>query len=205
MAETRQRILVATNELFRRRGFNGTSLKQVTVAAGAPIGSLYHFFPGGKDELAEAVITTSGAAYLQLFEMIADAAADIGTAVTDFFEGAAVVLEATDYIDVCPIGTVAREVAGTNDALRRATDLVFTSWIATGASRFVAAGLPPLDATALATTVVAALEGGFILARARRDPEPLRATGRHIRALVDGALAAARSDQPARGTSTSTV
>ena len=199
MTETRQRILAATNELFRHRGLNGTSLKQVTVAAGAPIGSLYHFFPGGKDQLAEAVITSSGAAYLQLFEMIADAAADMGTAVTDFFEGAAGVLETTDFIDACPIGTIAREVASTNDALRLATDLVFTSWIEAAATRFVAAGLPPVDATALATTVIAALEGGFILARARRDPEPLRATGRHIRALVDMTLAAVPAETSTAG------
>ena len=190
MTETRQRILTATTELFRHRGFNGTSLKQVTIAAGAPMGSLYHFFPGGKDELAETVITTSGTAYLQRFEMIADAAADPAAAVTDFFEGAAHILEATDYVDACPIGTIAREVASTNDALRRATDQVFTSWIEAAASRFVAAGLPRAEGEALATTVVAGLEGAFVLARARRDPEPLRATGRHLRRLVDTMLAA---------------
>ena len=52
MTGTRERIVTATNELFRRRGYNGTSLKDVTVASGATTGSLYHFFPGGKAELA---------------------------------------------------------------------------------------------------------------------------------------------------------
>ena len=55
MADTRDRILVATNELFRRQGYNGTSLSQISEAANATIGSIYHFFPGGKEALAVAV------------------------------------------------------------------------------------------------------------------------------------------------------
>jgi AcrR family transcriptional regulator len=187
---TRDRLLTATNELFRRRGYHGTSLKQVTAAAAAPIGSLYHFFPGGKDDLARAVILSSGDAYRQLFELIADAAAGPADAVTDFFEGAADVLEETDYIDPCPIGTVAREVASSNETLRHATADVFDSWIDAAASRFEAAGVGREDAGQLATTIVAALEGGFVLARARRDSETLRATGRGIRRLVERAIEA---------------
>ena len=60
MTKTRDRFITATNELFRRYGYNGTSLKQVTEAAAAPVGSLYHFFPGGKAELTEAVIEETG-------------------------------------------------------------------------------------------------------------------------------------------------
>ena len=188
MVETRDRILAATNELFRRQGYNGTSLKQITVAAEAPIGSIYHFFPGGKDELAEAVIEASGAAYQQLFELIADAAASSGHAITDFFEGAAEVLRTTDYIDACPIGTVAREVASTNERLRSATDRVFDSWLEAATARFERAGLARVDAEDLAVTVVAALEGGFLLTRTARDPERLRTIGRQIRVLFDDAV-----------------
>jgi AcrR family transcriptional regulator len=190
VADTRERILTATNESFRRRGYHGTSLRDVATGAGAPIGSLYHFFPGGKDELTVATLTWSGDAYRQLFEVIAGAAADPAVAITDFFEGAAVVLRETDFIDPCPIGTVAREVASTNEAIRAATDHVFATWIAAAAAHFEAAGMTAGDAEELATTVVAALEGGFVLARAARDAEPLRATGRALRRLVEQTLAA---------------
>jgi AcrR family transcriptional regulator len=153
---TRDRILTATSELFRRHGYHGTSLKQVTTLAAAPTGSLYHFFPGGKDDLTLTVITTSGEAYRQLFELVADAAPDPAQAVSDFFEAAALMLEETDYIDPCPIGTVAREVASTNNTLREGTDQVFRGWIATAAERFERHGLPHDSADRLATTVVAA-------------------------------------------------
>lgn len=187
---TRDRILTATNELFRRSGFNGTSIKQITIVAQVPMGSLYHFFPDGKDQLGREAIETSGIAYGQLFELIANEAATPSEAIGDFFDGAAEVLEATDFIDICPIGTVAREVASTNDTLREATSVVFTSWIAAVAARFEAANVPSQEAKVLATTVVAALEGGFMLARAARDTAPLRATGTAIRLLVDTTLEA---------------
>ena len=185
---TRDRILTATNELFRRHGYNGTSLKQVTAAAAAPTGSLYHFFPGGKDDLTLAVITTSGETYRQLFELIADAAPDPAQAVSDFFEGAALMLEESDYIDPCPIGTIAREIASTNNTLREGTDRVFRDWIDTATARFERHGLQHDPAERLATTIVAALEGGFVLAHAGRDAELLRAIGHSMRHLTDEAM-----------------
>lgn len=188
MTTTRDRLLAATTELFRRQGFHGTSMSEITKASGSPTGSLYHFFPGGKDDLAAAVLSESGASYRALFELIAAEAPDAATAVSDFFEGAATVLEETDFIDPCPIGTVAREVASTNDRLRSVAEAVFRSWVEAAAGRFQQDGLGPTDAEGLATTVVAALEGGFILARTRRDAAPLRAIGRRMTALVTATL-----------------
>lgn len=189
MSDTRDRIVVATTELFRSRGFNGTSLKQVVEGANAPTGSIYHFFPGGKEELAETVIRESGTAYQQLFELIADEATTITEAIGDFFDGAAAALEQTDFIDVCPIGNVAREVASTHEPLRQATAAVFAGWTAALSQRLCEAGLPVDQAESLANTTVAAIEGGLMLARARRSTKELRRTGGHIQSLVAAALA----------------
>ncbi len=188
MSETRERIVAATNELFRGQGFNGTSLKQVSEQSNAPTGSIYHFFPGGKEELGAAVIRESGAAYQTLFELMADDATDIVEAIGGFFNGAADVLEETDYIDICPIGNIAREVASTHEPLRLATVDVLNGWNVAVADRLRAAGLPSAEAAALADTVISALEGGFMLARARKSCAGLRATGGHVRHLVATAL-----------------
>ena len=189
MVDTRDRLLTATGELFRRQGYNGTSMKQVTVAAGVPFGSLYHFFPGGKGALADAVIRTSGLAYQQLFELIYDSADDPATAVSDFFDGAAAVLEETDFIDACPIGTVALEVASTNDTLRQATADVFEGWVCAVIERLVAAGIDAEKARELGTGLVAGVEGGFMLSRAAKSPEPMRTVGRLMRRLVEAEVA----------------
>ena len=82
---TRERILYASAELFRRQGYGGTGLKQVVAQAGAPFGSLYHFFPGGKEQLADEVLRTSGRFFLALYESISAAAPDFEGAVADFF------------------------------------------------------------------------------------------------------------------------
>ncbi len=190
MHETRARIVTATNELFRRKGYNATSLSDVSAGAGAPTGSIYHFFPGGKRALGEAVIVESADGYRQLFELIADEAGDIASAITAFFDGAAVVLEETDFIDICPIGTVAREVASTDDDLRRASAAAFDSWIRAATTRFRDAGIGDVEAAALAATLVATLEGTFVLARTLRDTTVLHTAGAHVRTLVEAALPA---------------
>ncbi len=188
MTSTRERIVAATGELFRSQGFNGTSLKQVTEHAGAPTGSIYHFFPGGKEELAAAVLRESGLAYQQLFEMIADESGDIATAMGAFFTGAADALEETDFIDICPIGNVAREVASTHESLRVATVDVFNGWANSIGRRLQAAGIAETDAEELANTIISAIEGGFMLARAHRSTDGLRATGAHVQSLVEAAI-----------------
>ena len=197
METTRERLLASTLELFRRQGYNGTSLSQVTAAAEAPTGSLYHHFPGGKDELTAAVLASAGAAYGQLVEAIWDAEPDAVSAVRAVFDGAAVVLEETDFIDPCPIGTIAREVASTNDGLRRAALGPFEAWTAAICDRLLRVGLARDEAEEWSTTLVAAAEGGFILSRTARDADVLRATGRRLAAALRYELA--RSAEPVDG------
>ncbi len=69
---TRERLVTATAELMRTQGYAGTSVKQITVAARAPMGSLYHHFPEGKPQIAAAALRTSGAAYIQLLPLLLD-------------------------------------------------------------------------------------------------------------------------------------
>jgi len=189
MSDTRTRIIAATNELFRRTGFHGTSLKDISVASEATTGSIYHFFPGGKDELAREVLLTSGAGYGALFDLIVGEADDISSAISDFFTGAAEVLLETDFIDICPIGTVARETASTHDGLRTAAVEVFGDWTARIARHLSNAGIPVSEAERLAVTIIAIIEGSFMLARASRSTSGLEETGRHARSLVEDALA----------------
>ena len=188
MAETKERILDTTAELFRRYGYTGTGMKQVVAAANAPFGSLYHHFPGGKEQLGGEVIRRSGRMYFELFEIIYDGASDPASGVEDFFAGAAEVLRETDYADACPIATVALEVASTSEPLRLATAEVFEGWISGAAMRFAAAGVPEDEARELAIFVISALEGAFVLSRALRSTEPVEIAGARATAAVRAAL-----------------
>ena len=186
---TRERIVDAGADLFARQGYAGTGMKQIVDAAQAPFGSVYHFFPGGKEQLAAETIRRSGTLYGQLLPAVFDPAPDVVTATRDFFAGAAAHLRATDYADACPIATVALEVASRNEPLRQACAEVFEGWIALASERFVAAGIEAPVARELAITLIAALEGAFVLARTLRDTGPLDVAGAATAAAVRAALA----------------
>jgi AcrR family transcriptional regulator len=190
---TKQRILDATAALFMRYGYTGTGLKQIVADANAPFGSLYHHFPGGKQELGVQVIHRSGAMYEELVMSVFDAAADPVTGVRDCFAGAAAVLEATDYADACPIETVALEVASSNEPLRMATAEVFEHWTAAAAVRFAAAGIDDGTARELAIFFISQLEGAFVLARAARTTEALDVAAKCSIVVIGAALAAVDS------------
>ena len=187
---TRDRILYASAELFRRQGYAGTGLKQVAAQSEAPFGSIYHFFPGGKEQLAEDVLRTGGRFFLALYEAIAAEAPDLPTTVRDFFAGAALTLSSTDYADACPIATVAGEISSTHDLLRQATAEVFESWLLALEEDAVESAIPRAEARALALSILALLEGAFLLSRSLRSTEPMSATGKTAVALVQSALAA---------------
>ncbi|ORA58624.1 TetR/AcrR family transcriptional regulator [Mycobacteroides franklinii] len=191
-ADTRDRIVAATCELFRRQGMTGTGLKQIARSAGAPFGSIYHFFPGGKAQLADEAIRASGAMYRDLVLAIFDQGGpDLASTIRTAFAAAAENLVATDYADACPIATIALEVASTDDALRRATADVFTDWIEQGAERIAGSGLPPEARRNVILGFITSLEGAFVLSRALRSPEPLLAAGETVAAAATIALAAA--------------
>jgi AcrR family transcriptional regulator len=192
---TKDRIMDSTAELLRRQGYAGTGIKQILAAANAPFGSLYHFFPGGKEQLGAETIRSSGRLYMELFATIAVQAADVPSAVGEFFAGAAQTLVETDYADACPIATVALEVASTNEQLRLATADVFEGWIDGASAYFSAAGIERERARELALSMLCLLEGAFIFCRAMRSTEPLAVAGVSAQAEVRAALRAI-GDQP---------
>jgi AcrR family transcriptional regulator len=176
--DTKERILETTAELFRRHGYTGTGMKQVVRAASAPFGSLYHHFPGGKEQLGEEVIRRSGAMYGELFATIARESDDLLAYVDNVFTGAADALVASEYEDACPIATVAMEVASTNEPLRLATADVFQSWLDGWQATLVRwGGIEDERARTLAFELLGAMEGAFVLCRALRSPEPMLAAG----------------------------
>ena len=188
MSSTRDRIVEASAELFRRQGYAATGVKQIVTAAQAPFGSVYHFFPGGKEQLGAESIRVSGALYEQLIPAVFDHAPDLVTGVREFFRLAGEHLRETDYVDACPIATIALEVSSTSETLRVACADVFESWIAAGTALHQQASLPPARARALTIAMLAALEGAFVLARATRSTEPLAIAGELVAQAVEAAL-----------------
>ena len=186
--DTKQRLMAATAERFKVQGYNGTGVKQIVADAGAPFASLYHFFPGGKEELGAEVIRWSGAMYGLLWLEVVRPAPNLATGVRRFFELAAEHLVETDYADACPIATVALEVSSISEPMREACHDVFELWLQGATEDFVAAGVPKRRARELAIQFVTLLEGAFLLSRAAKSTEPMKVTGKLIEREVRAAL-----------------
>ena len=183
---TREVILTAMVELMRHKGYAAVGMKDIVAASGAPIGSLYHHFPGGKREIAAAALINAGAAYALLIPTICDDYDVLGEAMAAMFGQAADDMAGTGMANMCPVGSVAAEVADTDDELRRVCAEVCDGWISGGTAYLDARGLSATDARDVTVTVVSALEGAFVLARTLRDVEPLRAVGRVLSARYAG-------------------
>lgn len=191
MATTRERILDVSEELFRRQGLTGTGLKQILELADAPFGSLYHHFPGGKDELAAATIERAGAHYgAVVAEKFGNPMVDAPERIRWSFADAAETLQQTGYADACPIQTVALEVASTNERLRLATARVFDIWVEDLNLWLQLAGVDSERCRHLALAMLSMLEGAFVLARSTRTPDALLAAGDAAASLVRAELSA---------------
>ncbi|MCW2691194.1 MAG: transcriptional regulator [Mycobacterium sp.] len=174
---TREAILTATVELMRRKGYGAVGMKDIVAASGAPIGSLYHHFPGGKTEIAGEALVNAGAAYGLLIPSIVDGYTDLGEAFDAVFKQAADDMATSGFVNMCPVASVAAEVADIVEPLREATATVFTGWLDGGSAYFAERGLPDDMAREATVALVGALEGGFLLARTLRSTEPLLAAG----------------------------
>jgi TetR/AcrR family transcriptional repressor of lmrAB and yxaGH operons len=182
-SDARPRIVRSAARLFRRQGYEGTSWREVIRASEAPWGSQAHYFPRGKEQLGVDAVTLAGARYERL---VRTAFADVhpADAVATWAEAAAVELERSGWVDGCPVATVALETAGRSDALAAACFAALDSWRTALVDAIESAGLDAADAAALATLVLAAIEGALLLARAAHDAEPLHTVGAELAALL---------------------
>src|SRR5436190_4448418 len=172
---TRESILTAAAELMRHKGYGAVGMKDIAQASGAPIGSLYHHFRGGKVQIAREALINAGHAYALLIPSIVDGHTDLGDAIDAVFSQAAEDMAGTGFANMCPVASVAAEVADTVEVLRQASESVFHSWVDGGAAYFRARGLDPPRARDVSLALIGALEGAFVLARTMRSTEPLLA------------------------------
>ncbi|MEU0870170.1 TetR/AcrR family transcriptional regulator [Nocardia brasiliensis] len=181
VSESRRRIEVAACELLARHGYHGFGLKALSEAACLPYGSIYHHFPGGKEEIAVAAITGTGT---RAARMIRQAPTDVFATTATLFEFMTRKLAQSDWVDGCPIGTPALDGGSDVEAVREACGAAFDAMERAFAGLLAELGLSAQAAGELATTVVAAYEGATVLARVRRSADPLHTVATAMERLV---------------------
>jgi TetR/AcrR family transcriptional repressor of lmrAB and yxaGH operons len=182
--ETRRRLVETTAQLLQRQGLNGTGVLEVLRESGAPRGSLYFHFPGGKEQLTVEAIDYSRSVITAWLRKSLDAHSEPRAAFVDITERYARRLERSEYTLGCPIAAVALEGTPLSDNLRRASDAALAAWEELLGGYLEQRGLEAARARAVATAFICSLEGALMLARARRSAEPMRAVGALIPALL---------------------
>jgi len=186
--DTRIRMLQATARLLRQRGYHGTSLNDILAASGAPRGSLYFHFPGGKDQLVIEVTRASIDEISQRLRGTLAAEKSPAAAVRRIVEATAQALGEADYTLGCPVAPVVLDGTSEVPELMELCRQAFVEWIGLMQEAFVRGGIAPARTGSLALLVEAAIEGLIVVTRASRDNKPMIAVADELARVLEAAV-----------------
>lgn len=165
--------------LFRRQGYASTGLQQILAESGAPKGSLYHYFPDGKEALAAAAVEMAGT---MIADMLHDLAARSGDDAAGFVHAYCEIMAGwmteSGFRSGCPIATVALEAAPQSITITAAAATAFDRWTDIVAAVFAKAGMTPETALETAGNLVTMMEGALLIARVRQSTRPVLAVAK---------------------------
>ena len=185
MLSPRERMVISAALLIRERGAHPTAIADVLEHSGAPRGSAYHYFPGGRTQLLCEAIDYAGD---HVAAKISNAAR-ARDALDDLVENYREQLIGSDYRAGCPVVAVTVE-AGDPDKPDTASPVIaraaaaFARWTDLIAQRLMADGIAAPRAEELAMLVTTSIEGAIVVARASRDVKPLDLVHRQLDALL---------------------
>lgn len=187
---TKSKLVETTARLLQHRGYHGTSLADILDASGAPRGSLYFHFPGGKDELVLEATRASVDETTQALKRALEVGRTPAHGVRLFVEEAADLLTDTEYTFGCPVAPVILDAAGGNEELAELCREAFEEWVGLMEAAFVEAGVPKGRAYDLAVFAESAIEGMLLIARAYRDTSAVMTVAKEIEKVIAAALPA---------------
>jgi TetR/AcrR family transcriptional regulator, lmrAB and yxaGH operons repressor len=183
--DSRARMIHAAAELFRQRGYHATTFSDVVRESGAPRGSTYFHFPGGKQELAREAIARAGDEVEEVVDEAARHADDPGSLVRAMAQIIGSRLERSGYQSGCAIATMVLELAPHDEQFSADFNSVFARWRAALVTRFEPLGIAPDRAAVLADLTISSFEGAALLSRAARSIEPFNTTIEAVVSAID--------------------
>lgn len=159
--------------LFRQQGYASTGLQQILSESGAPKGSLYHYFPDGKEALGLAAVQLAGELIGEMLSGLAERHRQPKAFVKAYCQVMAGWMEDSAFRSGCPIATTMLETAPHSPKMTEAGARVIDRWIEIIAPVFANDGSSPREARAKAQLLVATMEGALLLARIRQSTRPI--------------------------------
>jgi TetR/AcrR family transcriptional regulator, lmrAB and yxaGH operons repressor len=182
-------VLQTAKRLFSRQGFHATGINQIVAEAGAPKGSLYFHFPGGKEQLASEAVSLGANELGEIIDVVLAQSQDPAAAVVALAEVLATRLENSDFVDGCPIATIALGAGAEADPIHEACRAGYDRWLTSIGEYLTRHGLAAATASEMALVALSSLEGALLLAQMQRDTAPIRIVAHHLAAVITQEIA----------------
>lgn len=202
--DTRNRMISTTARLIQERGLHGVSMRDILAESGAPRGSLYFHFPGGKEALVHEAMRIGIDEATRVLRECLDHAEHPAEGVRAFFRAATDEMVASGYAFGCPVAPIVLDAPGFESELAATCKTAFREWTDMYQGALVDAGMEPDSAATLARMIVASLEGALIMARSERDAACITQVGEEVAALIDARVSRGQESavpNPARAAS----
>ncbi|MEU0432989.1 TetR/AcrR family transcriptional regulator [Streptomyces sp. NPDC006290] len=186
--QARDRIVAGAADMISRRGLNATSVRELAKHAKAPLGSTYHYFPDGKEQLATEAVRYAGETVARMLRKELQAGPVAG--LQAFLAVWRDIVVASDFRAGCPVLAVSIEEPQADEvpATLAAAAEAFDGWETLLANSLREHGADPEQAPQLAALVVASVEGSIVMCRAKRSAQPLDHVAEQLHALVRQAI-----------------
>ena len=187
---SRQRMIEAAIELMRGSGLSGAGINEIVRESAAPKGSVYHFFPNGKQQVVTEALETYSPRVMRFIEEALAAGRTPAAKVRRLFDAFGQRVESADFRKSCAFGTVCLDLDGEHEALRAVVGTTFDRWVELIAQHVDLGNAR--RSRSFAGLVLTAIEGAYIRARAERSSRPFREAGVWLAELVEPASAPRR-------------
>jgi TetR/AcrR family transcriptional repressor of lmrAB and yxaGH operons len=184
MSDSRERILETAADLMQRQGYCATGLNDIVRESYSPKGSLYHYFPGGKEEIATEALQKAGNLFSISLREAIQTEGQVAKGVARFIQDYARQFAESGFEKGCPIATVTLETASQSSALQITTRNIFHNWCQTIIDLLVFEGWENAAARQMAIFIMSSLNGALVLSRAAQNIEPLEIVASQIELLI---------------------
>ena len=187
MTTTREQIIQATCFLLEKQGYPATGLNEIVRRSGAPKGSLYHYFPEGKEQLVSEAVLYSGDILVNRLRAELDKYPDPVQAIYVYILRLADKIEEKQFAAGNPLSIVAIESAVASERISLACRQVYAQLQSAFEEKMTSSGMSSALAKEKACLIMVSLEGGILLSRVHRTPDPLRTLAAHFRESIQDA------------------
>lgn len=188
MSEARTKILLTMARLIEKQGYHATGLNEIIRESDTPKGSLYYYFPGGKEQIGAEAILEAGKIISGRLRSALAGEEEPAQAVGSFLMRMAENVEASQFGAGSPLTTATIETAVTSEAINQACREAFDMILVAFKDKFLSGGFAAKQAAELAMYVTTVVEGGILMSRTYHHAEPLRLAAKHLKAYLSNCL-----------------